>query len=437
MTEMSAEDMRDASLFASKDKPPLQSNRLTRVKSASGIEAWLVEEHACPLVNVAFGFRGGQTLDAGGKVGAAYLMSAMFSEGAGELPGDLFQTALAEAAIQFNISCVRDRINGTMRVVKHQMARGFELMGLALTAPRFADEALERHRRIAASHASGRMSQPGGVASDAFKERAYLPHAYGYGAQRLFAELPTITRADIANCHARAITRANLCIAVAGAITPAELATLIDATFGALPEGERAIIPPCGFAGAGETVSRSIATRQTSISFGRAGLSVNDPDAASAAVVVHAMGGGFLSRFMVELREKRGLCYGVRLSSDHAIGLDSLIGDISTPNATAAEAMELIKLEIQRLLDGGLTDEEIAASKAFLCGSIKMRPNSSATIADTLLDMQFKERPPTWLDTRLANIAAVSPESVKRVIPRLFGDGSMLFAMAGGPAQDS
>lgn len=434
MNEISIEATANASLLASKDKRPSLSNRLTRVTSASGIEAWLVEEHTCPLVNVSFGFVGGQAFDTRDKIGAAYLMSAMFSEGAGELRGDLFQKALAEAAIQFSVNCVRDRINGTLRVVKHQTARGFELLGLALREPAFAEEALERHRRIAASQASARVSQPGGVASDAFKERAYLPHTYGYGAQQLLAGLPAVTLQDIKTCHARATTRANLRVAVAGAITPTELADLMDATFGALPCGEPMIIPPCEFAGVGETISRSIATRQTSIAFGRPGLSLNDPDAASAAVVVHAMGGSFMSRFMVELREKRGLCYGVRLLSDTATGLDSLMGDISTPNETAVEAMELIKLEIRRLLDGGLTGDEIEASKAFLAGSIKMRPNSSATIAETLLDMQFKGRPPMWLDTRLADIAAVSSESVERVIPRLFGDGSMLFAMAGAAA---
>lgn len=405
--------------------------RIQRVKSTSGVEAWVVEDHSRPMLCVSFAFRGGALLDPDGKPCAMALMGDLLTEGSGHLGGEAFQLALSDSAIELHIESHRDHVRGTMRVLEAEAGRAFELLALALQKPEFGVDAFARHRDALRSDLSMSMADPANVANDVFVQRAMPGHPYGLSVEDKLASLETLTVDDVRACYQTSMTRADLVVAVVGSMKAGAVAAMLDQVFGALPAGSPFAEPQTTIHGLGDTLPVRMPSPQTAIAFGRPGLASTDPDFASAIVIAHALGGGFHSRLNTELREKRGLCYSIQAGLDVPAGAALLVGGTTVANASAAEAVRLIRHEFRTLIESGLTDAEIEGSKGFLSGSMQMQLNSSMSVARLMLDMQLRRRGTDWLEQRITNIANVTRESTTRTLPRLLGDGAILVAMAG------
>jgi zinc protease len=154
----------------------------------------------------------------------------------------------------------------------------------------------------------------------------------------------------------------------------------------------------------------------------------------AATVVNHVLGGGvFSARLFREVREKRGLAYSVYsqlATQDHAAMFS---GGTSTKNERAAESLEVIQGEIQSLAESGPSPEELDKAKKYLIGSYALRFDSSTKIAAHLVRLQAEGYGVDYLDARNKLIEAVTLDDAKRVAKRLFGDGSLLVAIAGKP----
>ena len=120
--------------------------KIERVVSPGGIEAWLVEGHTNPLIAIRFAFRGGASQDDQGKEGLAYFVSAMMDEGAGELNAIAFQERAQELAMRMDFDAGRDVMLGNVQTLTANKDQVFDLVRLAMTKPRFDEDAIERVR---------------------------------------------------------------------------------------------------------------------------------------------------------------------------------------------------------------------------------------------------------------------------------------------------
>ncbi|GAB6843662.1 zinc protease [Methylorubrum rhodinum] len=412
---------------------PSLAARVQVVRSPGGIEAFLLEDHALPLVSMQFGFHGGAALDPDGKAGTARMTGGLLCEGAGPFDDHAFQLALADRAIQLSFGIERDRLTGSLLTLSSELYHACELLGTALREPRFAVPDLERRRGAYAAELRHGLTQPGAVANTAFWERGFRGHAYGRPPAGAPEDLAAIGREDVVALHAALVTCAGLRIAVVGAVGADALAAALDAAFAGLPAGSARTMPATALAGVGERVARSVDAPQSSVVFGRPALPMADPDFPAAMVVNHCLGGNpFSSRLYAELREKRGLCYAIWTGFDLSEGVASLVGSTSTPNRHVDTSIALIGDEIGRLLQDGLGEDEIDAARHYLVGSHAVRLDTSTAIARQLLAMRFNGQPLSWLDERGLRIAAVTRAEVARAIARLFGEGDLLVASAGG-----
>jgi zinc protease len=169
--------------------------------------------------------------------------------------------------------------------------------------------------------------------------------------------------------------------------------------------------------------------------FGHAGIPREDPDFFAAFILNEAFGGGrFTARLMSEVREKRGLTYGI---GSYLIGLDQAelyLGQFSTSNDKVAEAIEVVRAEWTRIAADGLTDQELADTKTYLTGSYPLRFDSNANIAMILVGMQMEALPIDYAVTRNARIEAVSMEDIRRVAKRLYQPEALHFVVVGQPS---
>lgn len=409
--------------------------KVQRVVSNLGIEAWLVEEYAVPLIAVEFAFRGGAAHDNAEHAGAARMFASLLDEGAGPYDSDAFQEQLAEHAIELNFNADRDAWRGSLKTLARNKDRAFELLRLALTEPRFDESAVERVREQVLAGLRHEANDPDALASRALFGAVFGDHPYARPVKGTVETVPNITRDLIASIKADALTRAGLVVSVVGAIDAQTLAAQLDAVFGTLPATTRLpSLPTAEVTATGGLEIIDVDVPQTSLRFAAPGLLRKDPDFIAAIVFNHILGGGaFTSRLFQEVREKRGLAYGVStsLATFRAAGL--IMGGTATKNDRAGESLSVIREEIARLTHEGPDEDELAKAKQYLIGSYPLQFDSSAKIARQLLQVALDDLGIDYIDRRNALIEAVTLADVKRAGARLFGANQLTVIAAGRP----
>ena len=412
-----------------------RASRVQVVRSQGGVEAWLVEDYAVPLLAVHFGWKGGAAQDPPNKPGTATLLAGLLDEGAGDLDSQAFQQALDDRAIELSFSADRDALQGRLKTLARHAERAFELLALAVNAARFDAEAVERVRGQVAASLRFETNDPEHAAAKLFRTHAYPGHPYGRPVKGDLDIIATITRDDLLGLRGRLLARDNLRIAVVGAIDAETLGRELDRVFAGLPEhADLLAVPVVAVSSVGTQHIRTIELPQSTIRFGRQGVMRDDPDHAAAIVANHCLGAGaFTSRLYKEVREKRGLCYSVYSQNSELDRGAMFIGATSTKNERALEAVETIRAEIDKLASEGVGEEELTKAKQYLVGSYDLRFDTSRKIAGQLVGLQLDGYGVERLDGRNAQIAAVGVADAARAAKRLLGDGSLLITVAGKP----
>jgi zinc protease len=410
-------------------------SRIQRVISPLGIEAWLIEEYAVPLIAMEFSFDGGAAQDGTGKAGLTNLLSGMFDEGAGPFNAIEFQEQLDEFAISLRISESKDALGGSLKTLTRHRDKAFELLRLALTEPHFEAASVDRVRAQILGSLKRSANNPNTLSSKAWSERAFKGHAYARPDEGVAAELESITPDDIRALAGRIVTRSNLKISVVGAIDAKTLAGELDRIFGALPaKSSLTDIPLVSAAGMGELEIIDLDIPQSTIRFGMPGFLRKDDDFVAATVMNHILGGGsFTSRIFQEVREKRGLAYSVSTGLYPFAKAGMFFGGTATKNERAKEALDVIRDEIAKMASEGPTEDELDKAKRYLIGSFALRFDTSTKIANHLTMMQVDDLGIDYTEKRNSLFEAITLDDTKRVAKRLLEPGHMLVTIAGRP----
>lgn len=417
-------------------EPTSRAARVQKVRSPGGIEAWLVEDYAVPLVALDFAMGGGAAQDPLEKPGVASILASLLDEGAGPLDAPAFHQAIDDLAIHLSFNADRDHLSGHLMTLARNLEQAVDLLRLAVCEPRLDPEPIERVRSQIAAGLRRERNDPDSMAARALRRLSFPGHPYGRPVRGDLATLGTIGRDDLVAMRERTLSREKLVVAAVGAIDAKTLAAKLDLVFGALPSASTlAPVPAVTPEGLGAVHVEDIDIPQTTIRFARPGLARKDPDYVAATVVNHILGGGaFTARLFREVREKRGLAYSVYShlqTFDHAA---LMMGGTATKNERAKESLDVIQHEIGDLAANGPTDEELVKAKKFLVGSYALSFDTSTKIASQLVHLQNDGFDVSWLDERNARVEAVMMADAARAAKRLFGDGSLLVAAAGRPA---
>jgi zinc protease len=409
------------------------ATHIERVVSPGGIEAWVVREPS-PLIAVEFAFAGGSEQDPPDKPGVAYLAADLWDDGAGDFDAKAFHSKLENKSIGLSFSAGRDRVRGSLRTLTVNRDEAFDYLRLALTAPRFDADAVERARAQLVSRLQRQSTSPNDIGSRTWWEAAFPDHPYGRPVTGTPDSIARIGIDDLKSYTRRVLARAKLKVAIVGDIEAADVGALLDRTFGALrAEPDLTPVPDAVMQGLGRRIVVPMDVPQAVVTFGTRGIGRGDPDFMAAYIVNHILGGGsFSSRLYREVREKRGLAYGVYDSLtwfDHA---SVLIGGTATRSAVTGEAIGIIESEIHRLADAGPIEQELADAKSYLEGSYALGLDTSPKVASQLVQMQLDNLGIDYIDRRSSLIEAVTLADTKRVAKRLL-DAGLLVTVVGQP----
>jgi predicted Zn-dependent peptidase len=408
---------------------------IQEVTSPGGIKAWLVQDDKLPLISMHFAFRGGVEQDPVAKQGLANLTMDMLTEGAGPYSAAAFQQELADHAIAMNFSAGRDSLTGSLKCLASEKDKAFQMLNLALTQSHFDQADIARVRDGQLTGLRTQLANPGWQARYILFQNIFGSHPYGERRLGSLKTLAALTREDITGFAAQHLGQDNLLVAVAGDITPDELAKNLDSIFGALPK--TATLAPISEIIWPKNTAKILAKRegtQTDLLFVMPGPKRDSPDWYAAEIANYILGGGgFSSRLMQDVREKKGLTYGIDTGlspMDHGA---LIVGEAAVDNPNAGKAWAVALDTMQRFYRDGVSDADVGMAKDYLTGELPLAMTSTDKITGVLSAIQQDKLGRDYLDHRNDMIRAVSLEDVNRAIHQWFNPDGLTLSMVGKP----
>jgi zinc protease len=415
--------------------PSHAAAKIQHLISPGGIEAWFVQDATVPLIAMEYAFGGGATQDPPDKPGVGNMVADLLDEGSGDLDSRTFHERLDRRAIELSFNSTRDYFRGSLRMLKDNKDEAFDLLRMSLTSPHFESADVERIRAQIISGLRRDSSNPMSLASRKFLEIAFGDHPYGRQASGTLESVPKIDAADMKDYVRRVLAKDTLRIAVVGDVDAGTLGKLLDQTFGGLPA--KADLTPVADVEVAKPLKRAFVpldVPQTVVTFGGPGIRRHDPDFMAGYVVNHILGGGTLSsRLYHEVREKRGLAYSVYgslLWMEHSA---VFVGNTGTRADRAAETVEAITREVQRMAEDGPTQQELDEAKSYLKGSQMLALDTSSKLASALLQYQLDRLPIDYIEKRNAIVDAVTLDDAKKAAQRLWGQGLITVIVGRAP----
>ncbi len=404
------------------------------VKTAGGIRAYLVTERAVPFLSLGFHFRGGARLDPPDKEGLASFTAGVIDEGAGAYDSQAFRRELEDNVIRLGFDADREGFSGHLKTLTATRDHAFELLRLSIHEARLDGEPMERVRAQVQADLARRAKDPNAQARRHFYKGMFGGHPYGRSIRGTSETVGIFSADDVRAYVAHSLRKGDLVVGVCGDIDAETLAQLLDRVFGGLPAGsawsQEHDVP---LAGPGTQIVE-IDNPQTVAMFGHRGVARHAPDYHAAYVANHILaGGGFSSRLMEEVREKRGLAYGVGASLVELEGAPLWVGQVATSNDRVAQSLEIIAEEARKLAGGMLESAELEDARTYLTGSFPLRLTSNDQVAGMLMGMLMFDLGQDYLERRNQLVEAVTLEDARAAAARLFHPEAMRVVAVGKP----
>ncbi|MGE4313491.1 MAG: M16 family metallopeptidase [Pseudobdellovibrionaceae bacterium] len=407
---------------------------IQEVKSASGLSAWLVEDHSVPVISLSFIFKNaGSVRDPAGKEGTFQLLSNTLDEGAGPYSSQEFQKILTDKSISLGFSSGRDAFGGSVKTLTSEKDTAFELLKLALTQPRFDAEPLSRMRAANLSRVRSSLSDPGWIAARIGNAYGFEGHPYANNAGGTLSSLKRITAHDLRKALKDELTKDRLKIAVTGDISPENLAKTIDYVFSDLENTANSPdIADFELKNQGKTYFYALDVPQTTVQMLFPGIGRDNPDYYALQVMNQIFGGGgFGSRLMESIREKQGLTYGIYSGVGIMDHTSIFTVTSATKTDTVGQLIESVNAEMKRMADQPPSQTEIRDAKASILGSVMLGLTSTSSITGMMQSMQSEDLPLDYLDTLRDHVEAVSAADIARVASHILQPKAAMMVIVG------
>lgn len=401
--------------------------------TSAGTRVYFVETHALPMVDIQVDFAAGSAFDPPGKQGVAALTRSTLDLGAGNRDETAISSSLADIGAVLGGGADTDRASVSLRTLSSPDKRGpaLDVLHGILHQPRFDARILDRERSRTIAALKEALTRPDAMAGRAFWEALYPAHPYG--RQSTPESLAAISSKDIQGFFSQHYTAANATISLVGDLSRAEAEQIADSLSKGLPQGPATALPaPPALP---ELTEKRIShpASQAHLYVGLPAMVRGDPDFFPLVVGNYTLGGGgFVSRLMQEVREKRGFAYSVysyfqplRQTGPFQIGLQ-------TKKGQAQDALKVVRQTLETFLAQGPDAKELAAAKANITGSFPLRLDSNRKLLDNIAVIGFYGLPLDWLDTYQDKVRAVTTEEIRAAFARHVKLDHLVTVVVGG-----
>ena len=410
-------------------------------KQPSGAQVYLIESPAIAMLDVQIDFDAGSRRDPPRQAGLASVTAGILEKGVRARDGApaLDENALGEAwadlGAQFGAEAGSDRMSFSLRSLTDPalLERAVVLAARQIAEPAFPDAVWQRERQRVQAALKESYTRPGTVAGRAYGPMVYGSHPYGY--EMTEATLAQISVADMRAAHAAGVVACRARISMVGAVTRAQADALAARLLARLPQTGCASLPPVPeVAPLAQAQEKTIPfnSAQAHVLIGQPGFKRADPDYFPLIVGNYILGGGgFVSRLTNEVREKRGLTYGVSSSFSPGLHAGSFTVGLQTRPDQAAQAVALVRQVVKDFVDNGPTESELKAAKDNLIGGFSLRIDSNRKLLANLAGIAWNDLPLDYLDTWTQQVNKVSVADIKAAFARKLQPERMLTVILG------
>lgn len=375
------------------------------------------EEHSLPFVTFQLLINSGSRKDPPGEEGLAYLTARGLLLGTSKRTVNVINEELDFMGASLNASSGRDYSTLSLRVLKKDLDKGMDLFMEVITQPTFPEEEIRREVEKTLASIQSAEDQPEEVAEKEFQKTLFLTSPYGHPVEGTKESLPRLAREALLRFYRDYYHPNNVILTVAGDITTDEIKKKL------LPHLEKwptAKIPEMlfisGFAKEQKIVKIDRTITQANIVLGHAGVRRDNPDYYALTVMNYILGGGgFSSRLVEEIRNKRGFAYSVASFFDPGKYPGAFQIVLQTKNASAREAISLALQQMERIRKEPVSEKELEGAKRYLIGSFPMRLDTQGKLANFLSQVEYFGLGLDYPEKYSSFIRSVTREEVLRV----------------------
>jgi len=408
--------------------------RTEQWQTSNGARVVFYQAKEVPMLDIGVAFAAGSAYD-GEHYGLSALTVRLLDQGNGSLDANQIADKLADTGAQYENDSTRDMAAFSLKTLtdENALATALDTFALILNKPNFKQDSFNREKNqqliaIKQSHES-----PDELANQLFFTNLYKKHPYAHPVNGTNDSLKMISVWQVRDFYKRYFVANNAVIVMVGAIDSDKAHQIAGQLMQNLPGGKAAdpVVKALSLTTA-ESIKTSFPSSQTMLRLGQIGIDHSNPHYFPLMVGNYILGGGALvSRLSNEVREKRGLTYGITSQFMPMPGDGPFLISLSTKNSQAATALKVTEDTVAHFLNSGPGEEELTAAKQYLTGSFPLSLASNSNIANMLLRLTFYHLPSNYLDTYTANIEAVTTGEIKQAFDQTIHPEKMLQVSVG------
>ena len=403
-------------------------------QTPQGARVYFAESHELPMLDISVGFPAGSARDPAGKAGLARLTHGLLDQGAGGLSDTAIAHRLADVGAVLAGSFDRDRAGVTLRTLSSatEKAKAIDILAQVLQRPDFPQAVVQREKQRLVAAIREAEADPGPVADKAFYRALYGTHPYAHDEAGEPAAIERLTRGELQAFYRAHYSAPNAVISLVGDISRAEAEAIAARLASGLSRAPAVAALPAPAQPAASDTRIAHPSAQSHVLLGAVGMARSDPDYFPLFVGNYVLGGGgFDSRLMREVRDKRGYAYSaysyflpMREAGPFQLGLQTKLEQTDDALAVARDTL-------RQFIADGPSEAELAQAKANLTGGFPLRIDSNRKILDYLAAIGFYGLPLDYLDTWVERVEAVDVAAVKQAFARRIDPDKLVTVVVG------
>lgn len=399
----------------------------------SGARVYFVESRQLPIVDVQVSFSAGSAYDPAPKSGLAGLTRGLLDAGAGDMDEEKIASRLADTGAQLGGSTDLDRSSVSLRTLSSKAERtaALDLLRDILQRPAFPADVFAREKGRTIASIKEQDTQADSIASKRFYAALYPGHPYGNNATA--ESVGAIERDDVVRFYRDFYSASRSSVAIVGDITRVEAESIAESLTGSLPKGEGgAAIPEVKLPQRG-TVNVAHPASQSHIFLGVPGLKRQDPDYFPLLVGNYVLGGGgFVSRLVTEVREKRGYAYNAYSYFLPNKELGPFEIGLQTKREQAEDALKVVDATLQAFLTQGPTEDELKRAKQNIVDGFALRIDSNKKLLEYVSMIGFYGLGLDYLEDYPKQVAKVTAGQIRDAFARRIRPENMVTVIVAG-----
>lgn len=419
--------------------PPFQFPKIEKRTLVSGLRVWTIEHRAVPLISLLVLVRRGAAADPPGQEGLAAIVGDLLDEGCGDLDAMALHEALGRIGAQLDTEVGSDASLLGLTVLSRFADRGVALVGAMVREPRLDERDFSRVRDLRVNRLVQIRDMPPALADRAFTELIYGAHPYGHLAIGSETSLRTLTVEDVRRFHQAAYAPSSVTVIAAGDGSHDELAALVTSHFGdwtangVPPDDAPALSMP-----ADPSTRLGLLTRpdaaQSELRMGHISVARSHPDYLRLLVLNMVLGGQFVSRVNMKLREEKGYTYGARTAFEARRGPGPFLLQASVQSDATIDAVRESISEVSAIRgERPVTRDELETGRAALTRGYPRNFETAEQVARAAAQMALHDLPEDYYSTFVPQVLALDEIQVTEAAARHLDPSRLLTVIVGDP----